>query len=82
MKIIYRMSCVTRKILARDEMFRIVKTKDKQIVVDNTYKLQGRGAYLEKDKDIILTAQKKRVLSRALKTEVLDETYIELLKLL
>ena len=82
MKIIYRMSCVTRKILARDEMFRIVKTKDKQIVVDNTYKLQGRGAYLEKDKDIILTAQKKRVLSRALKIEVLDETYIELLKLL
>ena len=82
MKIIYRMSCVTRKILARDEMFRIVKTKDKQIVVDNTYKLQGRGAYLEKDKDIILMAQKKRVLSRALKIEVLDETYIELLKLL
>ena len=63
-------------------MFRIVKTKDKQIVVDNTYKLQGRGAYLEKDKDIILMAQKKRVLSRALKIEVLDETYIELLKLL
>ena len=82
MKVIYRMSCVTRKILARDEMFRIVKTKDKQIVVDNTYKLQGRGAYLEKDKDIILMAQKKRVLSRALKIEVLDETYIELLKLL
>lgn len=80
MNVIVRMSIVSRKILARNEMFRIVKTKDKQIIIDDTYKVQGRGAYLEKDKNIILLAKKKNSLARALKCEVKEDTYLELLK--
>jgi predicted RNA-binding protein YlxR (DUF448 family) len=37
--------------------------------------MNGRGAYLSKDKDLILLAKKKKLLSKALECEVSDEIY-------
>ena len=78
-KIIYRTSCVSRKLLERNLMFRIVRTPQGLVMIDETYHMLGRGAYLEKDKDLILLAKKQRALSRALKCEVKDEIYDNLL---
>lgn len=79
MKIIYRCSIVTRTLLARELLFRIVKTPQGLIVIDDTYKLSGRGAYIEKDKDIILIAKKRKALNRALRTNVDESIYDELI---
>lgn len=76
------MSVVTRNILARTDMFRVVKTNEGRIVIDLSYKLKGRGAYIEKDKSIILLAEKKKALSRALKAPVDENIYKELIALL
>ena len=79
-KIIYRTSCVSRKLLERNSMFRIVRTPQGLILIDETYKMLGRGAYIEKDKDIILLAKKRKSLSRALKKDVKEEIYDELIE--
>ena len=63
-------------------MFRVVKTPNHEIKIDLTYVLQGRGAYLSKDKDIIRTAQKKRVLEKQLNVVDCQNVYDELIKLL
>ena len=78
--IICRTSCFSRKLLERNKMFRIVRTPQGLILIDETYQMPGRGAYLEKDKDIILQAKKRKVLSRALKSDVKDEIYDELIE--
>lgn len=74
-KEILRKCVASNEVKNRNDLFRIVKTPTGAVKVDFTYKLNGRGAYLSKDKDIILNAKKKKVLNRALETEVSDEIY-------
>jgi predicted RNA-binding protein YlxR (DUF448 family) len=80
-KIILRMCALTRNKKERDLLFRIVKTKE-GILIQKDKILQGRGVYLSKDKDVILAAKKKKILSRHLKVDVSDDIYDELLNLL
>ena len=82
MKTIYRKCIITRQLLDRQTMFRIVKTPNHEIKIDLTYKIQGRGAYLSKDKSIILKAQKSRALEKHLKSADCQNIYAELLALL
>ena len=63
-------------------MFRVVKTPNHEIKIDLTYHLQGRGAYLSKDKDIILTAKKRHVLEIHLNVVDCQNVYDELINLL
>ena len=63
-------------------MFRVVKTPKHEIKIDLTYHLQGRGAYLSKDKDIILTAKKRHVLEKHLNVIDCQNVYDELIELL
>ena len=81
-KIIYRLCACSRNKTDRQSMFRVVKTPNHEIKIDLTYVLQGRGAYLSKDKDIIRTAQKKRVLEKQLNVVDCQNVYDELIKLL
>ena len=81
-KTITRICAFSRKSYARESMFRVVKTPNHEIKIDLTYVLQGRGAYLSKDKDIIRTAQKKRVLEKQLNVVDCQNIYDELIKLL
>ena len=77
-----------RKCLASNEMFeknelvRVVRTPDKQVVVDTTGKANGRGAYLKLSKENIEKAKVKQVFKRALQIEIPDEIYLELEELL
>lgn len=81
-KPIIRMCCYTRNKKPVSNLFRIVKTPSGQVMVEKEEKLLGRGAYLSKDKDVILSAKKKSTLNRALKCQVNEEIYLELLELL
>ncbi len=81
-KTILRTCIVTRKLLSKEEMFRIVKTPNHEIKIDSSYVAQGRGCYLSKDKDIILKAKSKRMIEKHLKVSDCQAVYDELLKLL
>lgn len=79
-KIPMRMCVVTREKYPKYDLLRVVKNND-EVVVDKTLKMNGKGAYLKKDKEIILKAQKKKVLNQALKMEIPANIYSELLSL-
>lgn len=81
-KNILRTCIVTRKLLSKEEMFRIVKTPNHEIKIDSSYVAQGRGCYLSKDKDIILKAKSKRMIEKHLKVNDCQAVYDELLNLL
>ena len=82
MRIVLRTCACSRKVLDRQSMFRVVKTPNHEIKIDLTYTLQGRGAYLSKDKNIIATAKKRHVLEKQLKIIDCQNIYDELINLL
>lgn len=71
----------TQEQLPKKELIRVVRTPEKQVIVDETGKTNGRGAYLKKSIEAIDLAQKKKILNRALNVEVDDAVYDELRKL-
>ena len=79
---IYRTCIYSRTLLAREMMFRVVKTPNHEIKIDLTYLAQGRGAYLSKDKDAISSAKKRHTLEKCLKVADCQNVYDELIKLL
>jgi len=79
-KVPLRKCVVTKEQYPKQALIRVVLTPEKTVEVDLTGRANGRGAYLKKDKDVILQAQKKAVLNQSLKTKVPDEIYEELLK--
>jgi len=81
-KVILRTCACSRKVNDRQTMFRVVKTPNHEIHIDLTYSYQGRGAYLSKDKDIILKAKKRQILEKSLKVVDAQNIYDELIKLL
>ena len=74
-KIPMRSCVVTREKLPKGELLRIVKTPDGNVLADITGKLNGRGAYIKKDIDVLTKARKSKVLERVLETEISDEVY-------
>lgn len=76
------MCIVTRNIVPISELFRVVRTKSGEVIVDISNNIKGRGAYIKKDKDVILKAKKKNLLSKALKTNVNEDIYQQLIELL
>ena len=81
-RIIYRICAYTRNKVDRQSMFRVVKTPNHEIKIDLTYVMQGRGAYLSKDKDIIMSAKKRHVLEKHLKVMDCQNVYDEMIDLL
>ncbi|MCI5879372.1 MAG: YlxR family protein [Bacillales bacterium] len=81
-KIPLRTCVVTKEKLPKRELIRVVRTPDGEVVIDETGKLNGRGTYLKLDKDVILKAQKTKILDKNLEVEVKDNIYDELIKLI
>ncbi len=77
---VMRLCVVTKKRYAKKDLIRIVRTPDGRVLIDDTSKLNGKGAYLRLEKDVILKARKSKVLDRALDKSVPDDIYDELLK--
>ena len=71
-----RTCLVTREKLPKKQLLRVVKTKDDTIIFDPTGKMNGRGAYIKKDIDVIKKAQQKKIISRHFDTNIPTEFYV------
>lgn len=80
-KIPMRTCLVTREKLPKKELIRVVRTPDGQIVLDETGKVNGRGAYLKKDILVFEKAKKSNILARQLEVVIPDSVYDELMSL-
>lgn len=81
-KIPLRTCIVTKEKLEKRDLLRIVRTPDKEILVDETGKKNGKGAYIKKDITIIEKLKKSKALDRALDIEVPDGFYENLKNIL
>lgn len=81
-KIPMRSCVVTKEKFPKKELIRVVKDKEGNVEVDLTGKMNGHGAYLKKDKDVILKAQKTKVLDHYLETTISDEIYQKLINII
>ena len=73
-----RMCSFCRSMKEKNNLFRIVLIKGEEPRLDYTFKAQGRGAYLCKNKDCIEGAIKKHSLERSLSHKVDEKIYIEM----
>ena len=78
-KQVLRTCVVSKEVCEKQDLFRVVRTPEKEVIVDLKGKANGRGAYLKKDQDIILLAKKNKALDRKLEITVPDSIYEELL---
>lgn len=78
-KIPLRTCVVTHEKYPKQELIRVVRTPKEDVVVDETGKLNGHGAYLKKDLEVINKARKTKCLERILKIEIKDTVYDELI---
>lgn len=75
--------CVaTGEMRPKKELVRIVRSKEGEVSIDLTGKKSGRGAYLSKDKEAVLLAKKRNILSNHLQVPISDTIYEELLDLI
>lgn len=81
-KIPMRSCVITREKLPKKELIRVVRTPEGNVIVDQTGKANGRGAYLKLDNEVIEKAQKSKALARHLEVEIPDTIYEELKELL
>ncbi len=79
-KVPLRKCLATNTMLPKEELFRVVITKEGQVFLDLTGKANGRGAYISKNVEAITLAKKKSLLDRAFNTKVNPSIYDELLK--
>lgn len=77
-KIPMRMCAVTRERFPKQELLRVIVTKEGVVEVDPTGKKNGHGAYIKKDLEVLAKAKKSNALGRALEVEIKDEIYEEI----
>lgn len=80
-KIPMRTCVATKEKLPKQELVRIVRTPEGEIKIDETGKLNGRGAYLKKSLEAIEKAKKTKALSHHLEVEIPEQIFEELKKL-
>ena len=78
-KLVLRTCVVSKEVCEKKDLIRVVRTPELQVIVDPKGKANGRGAYLKKDKNVILMAKKNKALDKKLEVMVPDEIYEELL---
>ena len=81
-KIPMRSCIVTKEKLPKQELLRIVRTTDNSVLADVSGKINGRGAYIKKDIDVLNKAIKSKVLERQLETTISDSVYDEIRKII
>lgn len=76
-----RTCVVSHEKLEKRELVRIVRTPLGEVKIDETGKLNGRGAYLKKDKNVIEKARNTKILEKNLDVKIDDKLYEDLLNL-
>ena len=77
-KIPMRTCVITGEKLAKKDLIRVVRTPEGTVIVDETGKANGRGAYLKKDIETFEKAEKTKILNKRLEVEVPSSIYEEL----
>lgn len=77
-KIPMRTCVVTRESLPKKELIRVVRDKSGNVLIDESGKQNGRGAYLKRDLDVIKKAKKSKILEKALGVNIPDSLYEDL----
>lgn len=80
-KIPMRTCVVSHEKLEKKELVRVVRTPEGEVKIDLTGKLNGRGAYLKKDKEVIEKARNSKILEKHLEVKIEDKVYDELLEI-
>ena len=81
-KVPCRTCVVSKEKLPKKELVRIVRTPKGEVKIDETGKMNGRGAYLKKDLEVFNKAQKSKILDRHLEVSVPDSIFESLKELL
>ena len=79
-KIPMRQCIGCKEMKSKREMIRVLRTTENEIVLDDTGRKNGRGAYLCKDPACFQQAVRARGLERSLKTAIPAEVYESLEK--
>lgn len=77
-----RTCVITKEQLPKQELLRIVRTKEGEILVDETGKINGRGAYIKKDLEVLEKAIKGKFLEKKLEIKIDDSVYEEIKKVI
>ena len=77
-KIPMRKCLATNELCPKMELLRVVKDPSGKVFFDRSTRANGRGAYIKASLEAIEIAEKKKVLDRALETEVPNSIYDEL----
>ncbi len=78
-KVPLRMCICCKQMKPKKEMLRVVKVNDNQFTLDETGKLNGRGAYICKEGNCIENSVNKKLLNKSYKQNVNSNVY-ELIK--
>lgn len=77
-KIPMRKCVVTQERFPKQELIRVVRTPENEVIVDVTGKKNGHGAYIQKSLETLEKAKKTKALARALECEIPQEVYDKL----
>ena len=80
-KIPMRTCVVTHEKLPKQELIRVVRTPEQEVIIDLNGKANGRGAYLKKDVEVFEKAKKNKVLNKQFEIEGPDEIFEQLKEL-
>jgi predicted RNA-binding protein YlxR (DUF448 family) len=81
-KIPMRSCVVTKEKLPKNELLRIVRTPEGNVMVDLTGKMNGKGAYIKKDIAVLEKCKKSKILDRLLETEISTNIYDSIEKII
>ena len=81
-KIPMRTCAVTREKLPKQELLRIVRTPENNLVVDETGKVNGHGIYIKKDLSIMDRLINSKCIERTLEVDVPLTFYDEIREVL
>ena len=77
-KVPMRSCVVSHEKLPKKELVRVVRTPEGKVIVDDTLKSNGRGAYLKKDISVIEKAKTSKILDKHLEVTVPFNIYEDL----
>lgn len=81
-KIPLRTCVITKESLPKQELLRIVRTPEGNVEVDETGKVNGRGAYIKRDVQVLEKAQKSKALEKKLECKIEDSVYETIRKII
>lgn len=70
-----RKCVVTGEVFNKKDLIRVVRTPLGSVIVDETGKANGRGAYIKKDLEVLSKAKKTKVLEKHLEVKIDEKVY-------